>query len=158
MYLILRHTGPELHTHRRDARLEVRMLYVARLHNDDDEQERRRRDNYSSLLSLHNGTGTRVRAHDEARLEAGWVQCMRHASASSHVICGKAYGTVYRRHTGPELDTGLGGLPPSADAIRDIECSIDDLSHDHCAQAAAKCSTHGQRSTHNGGVGACDKL
>ena len=68
-------------THRRDARLEVRMLYVARLHNDDDEQERRRRDNYSSLLSLHNGTGTRVRAHDEARLEAGWVQCMRHARA-----------------------------------------------------------------------------
>jgi hypothetical protein len=38
---------------------EVRMLYVAR---------------------LHNGTGTRVRAHDEARLEAGWVQCMRHAT------------------------------------------------------------------------------
>jgi hypothetical protein len=38
----------------RDARLhEVRMLYLAR---------------------LHNGTGTRVQAHDEARLEAGWVQ------------------------------------------------------------------------------------
>ena len=31
-------------------------------------------------LILHNGTGTRVRAHDEARLEIGWVQCMRHAS------------------------------------------------------------------------------
>ena len=97
-------------THRRDARLEVRMLYVARLHNDDDEQERRRRDNYSSLLSLHNGTGTRVRAHDEARLEAGWVQCMRHASASSHVICGKAY-SLQTAHGARELDTGLGGLP-----------------------------------------------
>ena len=32
--------------------------------------------------ATHNGTHrTRVRAHDEARLEAGWVQCMRHASS-----------------------------------------------------------------------------